>query len=484
MGKVKNEEAPTIDTEENSPSSQVADINIDFEKTPDIGEKLTPRTHRFINTFSRDGGFFEAPRLVKRNRPYNQSLNVLNVKNKYGKHKWTLLGNLFYNDWFHIIMRWPTIISLIFILSLWIGFIMIFAGIYMAIDARDPSVSCGLGFENNPIQIWGAFAFSLETCTTVGYGLPGDTMGFFENCPDLQVAIFFQMMFSMCFNAFLLSFLFTRIARCEARGAQLLFTDKAVVRRDSRGRLLFEVKVYDADSKYPLVESHVRLYAVHSSSNRNYNPLRTMIPNDDLGGTLLTSIPSTIVHHIDAYSQLLPPKFRYHKKMIDGCGMALREIDSETCSRDGVICPICGESYGTYDRLRTHIRFNQVQEKYSEFPVEGTHQELTEKEVSLLTEPEKHYPAPTFDELKMFFERSKIEVVAVVEGIDPLTSGTFSALHSYQSEDIELEREFVSCWDSDNQVDLELFHETVSTRAKLNMRSSNGQYLSNQKDVS
>ena len=47
------------------------------------------------------------------------------------------------------------------------------------------------------------FAFSLETCTTVGYGLPGSTETFFKHCTAIQVAIFFQMVFSMLFLDFI-----------------------------------------------------------------------------------------------------------------------------------------------------------------------------------------------------------------------------------------------------------------------------------------
>eukprot|EP00586_Coscinodiscus_wailesii_P017614 CAMPEP_0172500448 /NCGR_PEP_ID=MMETSP1066-20121228/138462_1 /TAXON_ID=671091 /ORGANISM="Coscinodiscus wailesii, Strain CCMP2513" /LENGTH=460 /DNA_ID=CAMNT_0013274685 /DNA_START=130 /DNA_END=1512 /DNA_ORIENTATION=- len=435
--------------------------------SPRIGNRI----RQAVRTISMESGITEAPRLVKRNRPYHQSLDIMNVHNKYGKHRWTLLRNFLWHDWFHMLMRMSTSLSLLLILTLWVSFIMMFAVIYMAIDARDPTVECGLGFDNYPIQIYGAFAFSLETCTTVGYGLPGDTMTFFENCPDVQVAIFFQMMFSMCFNALLLSLLFTRISRAESRSAQILFTDKAVIRKDDKGRLLFKIKVYDADSKYPLVESHVRLYVVHSCSNRNYHPLRITVPDDDLGATLLTSIPSTIVHHIDNYSQLLPPKFRGRNHMVESCGLQLREIDSHTGNREVILCPVCAECYGTHERLLKHIRFNQEQERLCEFPVEGTHQELSEKEVSILTEPEKHYPQPTFEDLKYYFESAKIEIIAVVESIDPLVSGTCSALQSYQSDDIVLDRDFVPAWDSSNQVDLDLFHETVETE-KIDLKST------------
>ena len=81
-----------------------------------------------------------------------------------------------------------------------------------------------------------AFAFSLETTTTVGYGLPGSSNAFFEGCPELQVVIYFQMLMSILFNAFLFAFFFARVARCETRGIQVVFSQKAIIKRLRNGR--------------------------------------------------------------------------------------------------------------------------------------------------------------------------------------------------------------------------------------------------------
>jgi hypothetical protein len=56
------------------------------------------------------------------------------------------------------------------------------------------------------------------------------------------------------------------------------------------------------------------------------------------------------------------------------------------------------------------------------------------------------------------------ELICVVEGIDPLMSGTFQALHSYTPEDIEWGARFVPCLTSTTActstfVDLKLFHQ-------------------------
>lgn len=129
------------------------------------------------------------PRMVLRDLPLYQSKNRLAVEHNQG---WNLL-KLLRHDWFHVFLNIPTCRSLVFLLCIWTGMILLFASIYMAFDNANPQIDCGLGNATSPIEFGGAFAFSLETCTTVGYGLPSGKNAFFENCPGLQVVIYFQM---------------------------------------------------------------------------------------------------------------------------------------------------------------------------------------------------------------------------------------------------------------------------------------------------
>ena len=109
------------------------------------------------------------PRLIARNLPYHQSRNNMAVQSlKNHSHVYPLL----LRDWFHVFLRLPTYFSVTLLLSVWTLFILIFAGIYVGIDTSNNLVNCGLGDPGFPIT-WGtAFAFSLETCTTVGCKQP------------------------------------------------------------------------------------------------------------------------------------------------------------------------------------------------------------------------------------------------------------------------------------------------------------------------
>jgi hypothetical protein len=107
----------------------------------------------------------QLPRLVNRDLPFHQSSNKIAVSNqKHYSNVWPLLVR----DWFHVMLRLPTWSSVTMLLATWTGMILMFAGIYVGLDNKNKNYDCGLGPPGQPIA-WGtSFAFSLETCTTVG----------------------------------------------------------------------------------------------------------------------------------------------------------------------------------------------------------------------------------------------------------------------------------------------------------------------------
>lgn len=105
------------------------------------------------------------PRLVDRKFPYHQSQNRIAVRNiNHRSHIYKLL----LKDWFHVLLRIPANASLTGLLILWTIAILFFAVVYVYIDEAYLDLNCGLGDPGSPIQFGTAFAFSLETCTTVG----------------------------------------------------------------------------------------------------------------------------------------------------------------------------------------------------------------------------------------------------------------------------------------------------------------------------
>jgi hypothetical protein len=296
----------------------------------------------------------------------------------------------------------------------------------------------------------------------VGYTLPSGSNAFFElSCRDLTATIYFQMVWSMMFNAFLFAFFYSRIAKCDSRGAQVILSKKAIVSMVD-GAIRFQARCYDVDAANPVVEAHCRMYAV-TKQRPVPRPLRLLQPDDDMGAMLFLSVPYVVSHQIDLYSILHPP----HPTPVASAGLNLRQADSLNGSRDDVICPVCGESYSTYQRWRNHVMFSRLIETNDEYPVKGTHLELDPKDFEP-AEPTRFMPTHSTDELKEYFENEVSEVICVVEGIEPFSSGSFAALQSYQFEDIVFDRNarFRPCvealMDDENRcirVDLDRFHE-------------------------
>jgi len=403
------------------------------------------------------------PRLIDRNLPFHQSKNKVHIH--HGHSRGDLYRLLKYN-WFHVFLRIKTPKSLSVLLLIWTCMILVFAALYAAVDRANLNVDCGLGNDPTvPITYYTAFAFSLETCTTVGYGLPGDSNAFFENCAGTQVLIYLQMTFSMMFNAFLFSFFFTRLAKSESRAVQVVFSDKCVVRVTERGHVVWQVRVYDMDQGHGIVEAHVRMYALlkHTDADGHAQlvQLRIVSPNDELGAVLFLNIPTVVTHEMDYYSPLYPSDTSTRKYRLSSGGLLLREVDSRTGNREEIVCPVCGESYGDFERFRNHVRYQQMVEKKDDYPIQDSHRtlELEGDDDNVIP---KTTPRPSMEEL-----RAKLplqELVVVVEGIDPLTSGTFQALQSYVPEDIEYSAHFVPCLTSTKAmkttfVDLEKFHQ-------------------------
>lgn len=302
--------------------------------------------------------------------------------------------------------------------------ILVFAAIYTAFDHANFESSCGLGVSGNPITFGAAFSFSLETCTTVGYGLPSGSDAYFRSCPWLQFVIYAQMVWSMMYNAFLFAFLFTRVGRCESRGVQVIFSRQAIISKHSNG-FRFQIRVYDVDAKFPVVEAHVRMYAL-LKERPVPRPLRILQPDDELGAMLLLSLPNVVSHSVDVHSLLHPPG----KEPLDNHGLILREADSAVVSRESLCCPVCGETFGTFERWVTHVRYLQAHEgKKADIEPHLYHSSITEEQLSP--------PEPvTIHDIKAHIKEHVSEILVVVEGTDPMMSGTFQALQSYRYEDI------------------------------------------------
>lgn len=256
---------------------------------------------------------------------------------------------------------------------------------------------------------------------------------------------------SMFFNAFLIAFFYSQISKAESRSIQLVFADKLCINM-RRGRVYASARCYDLDSAYPVVECHARMYLL--DDKLKLHQLRICSPNDELNAMMYPSLPQTFSHNIDHHSALAPRKLPLVQDVAD---FPLRSLDSESGSREEWVCPVCGETFGTHERLVNHIKYMQVIETRDGIPKEGSH-----LGVKL---PAKSETVPiTLQEVQLHIERTLSEIIVICEAIDPQLSGTFQALQSYRYSDIEFGADFAPClYVKENKfvVDMKKFHDVV-----------------------
>lgn len=261
---------------------------------------------------------------------------------------------------------------------------------------------------------------------------------------------------------------------------QCIFSNKAIVTFEGN-QVRFMFRTFDVDSVHPVVEAHVRLYGV-TKDRPVPRPLRTLQPDDERHAMLFLSLPQVISHHIDVYS-LLHPSWSDDDHPADAAnshnnrGLVLRQVDSASCNREEVICHICGDDYGTYDRWLRHVKFQQRLERKNGYPTEGTHLSIKPEELIW----DRYAPETDLKVLQRYFMDNISEIICVVEGIDPLTSGSFTALYSYRAADIVWEdgAVFGPCLRVKNdmlKVDLDRFHDVIRKRPKRKHQVSSREY--------
>ena len=153
---------------------------------------------------------------------------------------------------------------------------------------------------------------------------------------------------------------------------------------------------------------------------------------------------------------------------MDAGGLMLREIDQHIDSA-GIMCPVCGETYGSHAQLKKHISYNAIMEDMEpNFPIKGSHRD-PDLVSPFLEEPIEVTESDMREHLK------DKEIMVVVEGIEPMVSGTFQALQSYKLKDIEFGGRFAPCMSQQAGkifVDVDRFHE-VLTAGEDSMRNFN-----------
>ncbi|KAI4895617.1 hypothetical protein NFI96_017037 [Prochilodus magdalenae] len=149
----------------------------------------------------------------------------------------------------------------------------------------------------------GAFLFSIETQTTIGYGWRCVT----EECPVAVVTVVIQSIVGCIIDSFMIGTIMAKMARPKKRNQTLLFSENAVIAlRD--GKLCLMWRVGNLRRSH-IVEAHVRAQLIrpYVTAEGEFIPLEQMDLNvgyDEGTDRLFLVSPLVIVHEIDEDSPL------------------------------------------------------------------------------------------------------------------------------------------------------------------------------------
>ncbi|KAL7883273.1 hypothetical protein SRHO_G00009310 [Serrasalmus rhombeus] len=149
----------------------------------------------------------------------------------------------------------------------------------------------------------GAFLFSIETQTTIGYGWRCVT----EECPVAVVTVVIQSIVGCIIDSFMIGTIMAKMARPKKRNQTLLFSQNAVIAlRD--GKLCLMWRVGNLRRSH-IVEAHVRAQLIrpYVTAEGEFIPLEQMDLNvgyDEGIDRLFLVSPLVIVHEIDEDSPL------------------------------------------------------------------------------------------------------------------------------------------------------------------------------------
>lgn len=154
--------------------------------------------------------------------------------------------------------------------------------------------------------------------------------------------------------------------------------------------------------------------------------MRIQHPDDELGAMLLLSVPSTVVHRLDAWSPLVPTK------ILETCIVEAETFGDMSTRED--------------DESSFRYNFPQIIQRQSDS--ENGSRTCANKNLGIRLDELLDSLAETNDSpnaLMEYLRETEAEVVVVVEGIEPLTSCTVQARCSYTVDEIRWGHEFLNC---------------------------------------
>ncbi|XP_035516241.1 ATP-sensitive inward rectifier potassium channel 12-like isoform X3 [Morone saxatilis] len=235
-------------------------------------------------------------RFVKKNGQCNVVFN--NMEDKPRRYLADIFTTCVDIRWRYLLLIFTTT----FLLS-WLLFGLIFWGVALAHGdfnlRKDEWRPCILHIQG----FIGAFLFSIETQTTIGYGFRCVT----EECPVAVLTVVVQSIVGCIIDSFMIGTIMAKMVRPKKRAQTLLFSHHAVIAmRDGKLCLMWRMGNM---RKSHIVEAHVRAQLIkpHVTAEGEYLPLEQTdidVGYDDGLDRLFLVSPLVVVHEINKNSPL------------------------------------------------------------------------------------------------------------------------------------------------------------------------------------
>lgn len=197
-----------------------------------------------------------------------------------------------------------------------------------------------------------------------------------------------------------------------------------------------------------LLECHVRLFLFFRNQDADppvqMHPMRLEQPDDNLGAMMILALPALVVHRVDSWSPLRgvgaregnaqADNYKGSFKRFESLVAAQRMSDCDSGANDSVWCEVCGESYARLELLHLHVKHCARAGTN-----DTAHEQLLERLPKQLTAAEIR------ENIQASLDSGGIEIVCILEGVDPTTSSSVQARHSYTAEDIVWDHDFADC---------------------------------------
>lgn len=389
-----------------------------------------------------------------------------------------------WDDWFHSLSYTPTCILMLGVFVAYFVTIMIFAGLYLAVNKVgehwEPAGTGGggglaMGAETGDVEVASfcgmdinnhmeALYFSLSTMATIGYGTSDY---YFGDCWTPFILVLLQVFSAIVFSSLAIGLLFQRMSRGQKRGRTIVFSDVAVIRK-VRGRWYWMFRVAELRKQH-IIGAKVQVFCVRhercpvamaggeggSNENGGNNvveletahfvshalPLLNGSKSTGSSGgananeeaphsegsyekNILMGLPDVVVHCMDSLSPLMPPRPVWY--------------DAEGVPHGGGTPPPSAASEvpteSTTEDGSSSLLAADLEEGAPVPPSPSS---------SLLSPSSTNQP--TQEEITHFLLDRRAEIIVFIEGTCEVTGMTLQARHSYRVEDVAFHQTFAPC---------------------------------------